>query len=224
MEPDRIEARARRILATLPPGVTLVAAAKSRTLEAVRAAMRGGIICIGHNYVQEAERMVGEIDTPVQWHMIGHLQRNKARKAAQLFDMVETVDSWRLAAALDRQCAAMGKEMSILVEINSGREASKTGVLPEEVDEFVQRLSRLEHLSVQGLMTMGPRFGDPEQARPYFQTTKAAFERLGASELPGVTMRHLSMGMSNSYLVAIEEGVNMVRIGSGIFGHGPGYG
>ena len=117
----------------------------------------------------------------------------------------------------------MGKVMPMLVEINSGRETSKAGVLPEGVDDFVQRLRHLEPLSVQGLMTMGPRFGDPERACPYFQAMRAAFERLGARELPGVAMRYLSMGMSNSYLVAIKEGANMVRIGSGIFGHGPAH-
>jgi len=218
MDPETIEGRASHILATLPPGVTLVAAAKSRTVEAVQAAIRGGIACMGHNYVQEAVAMVGVIDAPVQWHMIGHLQRNKAKRAVELFNLIETVDSWRLAAALDRHCADMGKVMPILVEINSGREGSKTGVMPEEVDDFVLRLIWLEHLHVQGLMTMGPRFGDPEKARPYFRATRTAFERLTALDLPGVTMRYLSMGMSNSYLVAIEEGANMVRIGSGIFG------
>ena len=108
--------------------------------------------------------------------------------------------------------------MPVLVEINSGREASKSGVLPEEVDGLVGRLHGLEHIRVQGLMTMGPRFGDPEEARPYFQATRAAFERLSTWSLPNATMRYLSMGMSNSYLVAIEEGANIVRIGTKIFG------
>jgi len=109
--------------------------------------------------------------------------------------------------------------MPVLVEINSGREASKTGVLPENVDGLMQRLSELQHICVQGLMTMGPRFGDPEEARPYFRATRVAFERLAAWNLANVTMRYLSMGMSNSYHVAIEEGANVVRIGTKIFGH-----
>ena len=140
------------------------------------------------------------------------------KKAVQLFDLIETADSWRLAEALDRRCAVIGKVLPVLVEINSGREISKTGVLPEDVDDLVQRLSELRHIRVQGLMTMGPRFGDPEQARPYFLATRATFERLSAWNLPNVTMRYLSMGMSNSYLVAIEEGANVVRIGTKIFG------
>jgi pyridoxal phosphate enzyme (YggS family) len=221
MSVGSIETRARHILETLPPGVTLVAAAKSRTLEEVEAAIQAGVTCVGHNYVQEAEQMIQVVGVRVRWHMIGHLQRNKAKKAVQLFDMIETVDSWRLAVTVDRHCAALGKVMPVLVEINSGREASKTGVLPEDVDGLAQQLSELEHIHLQGLMTMGPRFGDPEEARPYFRATREAFERLRALDLPNATMRYLSMGMSNSYLVAIEEGANIVRLGAEIFGHRP---
>lgn len=219
-----IQANVCHFLETLPQGVTLVAAAKSRSPTEVEAAIRAGIICVGHNYVQEAERMIPAFGYDVQWHMIGHLQRNKVKKAVQLFDMIETVDSLRLATAIDRRCAAIEKVMPILVEINSGREVAKTGVLPEDVDDLVQQLSTLQNIRVQGLMTMGPRFGDPEDARPYFQATRAVFERLSALNLPNVTMRYLSMGMSNSYLVAIEEGANMVRIGTQIFGERPAVG
>jgi len=150
--------------------------------------------------------------------MIGHLQKNKVKKAVRLFDMIETLDSWPLAKLIDRRCAAIGKIMPVLVEINSGREASKTGVLPEEVDDLVRRVSDLQHIRVQGLMTMGPRFGNPEDARPYFRATKEAFDRLAKANLPNVEMRYLSMGMSNSYQVALEEGANMVRLGTVLFG------
>jgi pyridoxal phosphate enzyme (YggS family) len=218
MNTRKIEENARHILDTLPKEITLVAAAKSRTPEEVKAVISAGVTCVGHNYVQEAERMILTVGHDVQWHMIGHLQRNKAKKAVQFFDMIETVDSLRLAVKLDRYCAAVGKVMPVLVEINSGREARKTGVLPEEVDDLVRRLSDLPSIQVQGLMTMGPRFGNPEDARPYFHATRTAFERLATLNLPNVSMRTLSMGMSNSYLVAIEEGANMVRIGSEIFG------
>jgi pyridoxal phosphate enzyme (YggS family) len=221
MNMEMIESNVKQIMASLPPGVTLVAAAKSRTPEEVEAAIRAGVTCVGHNYVQEARRMIPVVGHAVQWHMIGHLQRNKAKKAARLFDMVETIDSWRLAVALDRRCTAVDKDMPVLIEINSGREARKTGVLPEKVEELTRRLSQLQYLQVQGLMTMGPRFGDPEEARPYFRATRETFERLAALNLPNITMRTLSMGMSNSYRVAIEEGANMVRIGSQIFGQRP---
>ena len=213
-----IEENVRNILETLPLDVTLVAAAKTRTLEEVEAVIQAGVTHIGYNYVQEALPIIQTIGDRVVWHMIGHLQRNKAKAAVQHFDMIETVDSWRLAETLDRHCANLGKTIPVLVEVNSGREARKTGALPEEVDDLVRQLSQLQHIQVQGLMTMGPRFGDPEDARPYFRTTHQAFERLAALNLPNITMHTLSMGMSNSYLIAIEEGSNMVRIGTQIFG------
>jgi pyridoxal phosphate enzyme (YggS family) len=218
VDEEAIASAVKRILETLPAGVTLVAAAKARSVEGVRAAIRAGVTCVGHNYVQEAVRMMPLIQEPVRWHMIGHLQRNKAKKAVQLFDMIETLDSWRLAQEIERRCAVIDKVMPVLVEVNSGREASKTGVLPEQVDELVWQVSELAHVRIQGLMTMGPRFGDPEDARPYFQATREAFERLAAANIPNVEMRYLSMGMSNSYQVAIEEGANMVRIGTLLFG------
>ncbi len=154
----------------------------------------------------------------VQWHMIGHLQRNKVKKAVAIFDMIETIDSWRLAESVDQYCADEGKIMPVLIEINSGKESNKTGVLPENVEELVRKVSKLPHLRLQGLMTMGPRFGNPEDARPYFKETKAAFDRLKKTEIANVEIRYLSMGMSNSYQIAIEEGANIVRIGTKLFG------
>ena len=218
MNPTMIADRAARILKSLPPGVLLVAAAKTRTPEEVEAAIQGGVTMVGHNYVQEAEKIIKAIGRRARWHLIGHLQRNKAKKAVALFDMIETLDSWRLAQALDRHAANMGKIMPVLVEINSGKEAGKTGIFPEEVDDFVRQLSELSSIRVQGLMTMGPRFGDPEAARPYFRETKAAFDRLKEAGIPNVEMRWLSMGMSNTYKIAIEESANIVRIGTKLFG------
>jgi hypothetical protein len=221
---DSIAANVKRILETLPSGVILVAAAKARTAREVEEALRAGVAYVGHNYVQEAEQMIPliaankQLGQKVRWHMIGHLQKNKVKKAVRLFDMIETLDSWPLAELIDRRCAAMGLTMPVLVEVNIGREASKTGVLPEEVDDLVRRVSDLQHIRVQGLMTMGPRFGDPEDARPYFRATKEAFDRLAKADLPNVEMRTLSMGMSNSYQVALEEGANMVRLGTHLFG------
>jgi pyridoxal phosphate enzyme (YggS family) len=213
-----MEARYKEIRKGVPDYVTLVAAAKTRTVDEIRGAIDAGIEIIGENYVQEAEEVINALGDRARWHMLGHLQRNKVRKAAQLFDMIETVDSWRLAELIDRRCAAIGKRMPVLVEINSGREASKTGVLPEELDDLIQRLASLSHIHVQGLMTMGPRFGDPEDARPFFRETKKAFDRIAVAGVPNIEMRYLSMGMSNSYEVAIEEGSNMIRIGTKLFG------
>jgi pyridoxal phosphate enzyme (YggS family) len=207
----------KHVIDTIPPGVIVVAAAKGRTAEDVAAAIEAGITCVGHNYVQEAQRMISTLDDKANWHMIGHLQRNKVTKAIRLFDMIETLDSVRLAKAINRHCAALGKTMPVLIEINSGREATKTGILPEEVNALVAALAGMEHIHVQGLMTMGPRFGNPEDARPYFRATRETFERLSALNLPNVTMRYLSMGMSNSYRGAIEEGANIIRIGTALF-------
>jgi pyridoxal phosphate enzyme (YggS family) len=203
---------------SVPDHVTIVAAAKTRTVDEIKEAIEAGIEIIGENYVQEAEKAISVLGDQAKWHMIGHLQRNKAKQAVQLFDMIETLDSWRLAEVIDRRCAAIGKTMPVLVEINSGREPNKTGVLPEDMDELIQKLAGLSHIQVRGLMTMGPQFGDPEDARPFFQETKKAFDHIATAGIPNVEMRYLSMGMSNSYRVAIEEGSNMIRIGTDLFG------
>ena len=209
---------ARGILEALPPGVMLVAAAKGRSVEQVRAAIRAGIRHVGHNYVRDAEAMISHVPEPVCWHMIGHVQTNKVRKVVELFDIVESVDSLRLAQEIDRRLVSLGQVMPVLIEVNSGQEQGKSGVTPQELDGLVRQVGSLSHLQVLGLRTMGPRFGDPEEARPFFRATRLAFERLARAPLPHAEMRFLSMGMSNSYRVAIEEGANMVRIGTLLFG------
>lgn len=215
---DAVGESVRRILATIPPDVVLIAAAKTRSLEEVQAVIEIGVTHIGYNYLQEALPIIQTIGKGAEWHFIGHLQRNKAKIVVQNFDMVETVDSLRLAQTLNRHCANFRKKMPILIEINSGRESNKTGILPEDVDAFIQQINMLENLHIEGLMTMGPRFGDPEESRPYFKATREAFERLATKKIPNVEMRYLSMGMSNSYQIAIEEGANIVRIGTKLFG------
>jgi PLP dependent protein len=206
------------LLHELPPGVKLVAAAKGHPPADVLEAIRAGVRVVGENYLQEAEEAYAAIGKAVEWHFIGSLQTNKVKTAVRLFDLIETVDSAPLAEAIDRQCAALGKVMRVLVEVNSGREAQKSGVLPEDTTALVRQLAHLRNIRVQGLMTMGPRFGDPEEARPYFSVTRRLFDQLKSLALPGVEMRYLSMGMTNTYRVALAEGANMVRIGSKIFG------
>ena len=215
---NTIKASVVKFLNSIPSGVMLVAAAKTRTPEEVQAAIQAGIKVIGYNYLQEAERMYQSIGNAVQWHMIGHLQRNKVKKAVRIFNMIETIDSVQLAELVDKRCVLEDKIMPVLVEINSGKESNKTGVLPDEVDELISEISDLPHLRIQGLMTMGPRFGNPEDARSYFKATKNAFDRLSRAGIPNVEMCYLSMGMSNSYHIAIEEGANIVRIGTKLFG------
>ncbi|MBN2612447.1 MAG: YggS family pyridoxal phosphate-dependent enzyme [Bacteroidales bacterium] len=204
---------------SIPAHVLLVAAAKTRLPEEVRAAIGAGIKVIGYNYVQEAENMHGFIDNQVQWHMIGHLQKNKVKKAVMLFDMIETIDSVELAEMVNKQCISAGKIMPVLIEINSGKESNKTGVLPENVFSLIKQINNLPNIQIQGLMTMGPRFGDPEEARPYFKIAKSLFDEVKKAGIPNTEMRFLSMGMSNSYKIAVEEGANIVRIGTMLFGN-----
>lgn len=218
MRPEEITERVRDIMEGLPDGVILVGAVKTRTPEEVAAAMTGGLTHLGHNYVQEAERMKGQLPDEAVWHLIGHLQRNKAKKAVELFDLVETLDSLRLAEELDKRAAAAGRTLPVLIEVNSGHEPNKTGALPERVEELASSVERLAHLRLEGLMTMGPDEGDPELARPYFRTTRELFERLAGRDLPTASLKWLSMGMSNSFRVALEEGANIVRLGTILFG------
>ncbi len=213
-----IRENVQQLLNELPGGVELIAAAKTRTVEEVLEAVESGIKIVGENYVQEAEKIHGVIGNKAKWHLLGHLQKNKVKKAVTLFDMIETVDSVDLATEIDKRCAQIGKVMPVLVEINSGREKQKSGVLPENAEQLIRAISSLPNIKVTGLMTMGPRFGNPEDSRPYFVTTRKTFDRIKALELPDIEMTHLSMGMTNSYKIALEEGANMVRIGTKIFG------
>jgi len=207
-----------KILEELPEGVSLVGAGKTRTPQEILEAVEAGLEIIGENYVQEAERAFQVVGGKVKWHMIGHLQSNKAKNAVRVFDLIETVDSVKLARAIDRACGKIDKVMPILMEINSGEESQKAGVMPEDAIPLVRDMSELNNIKLMGLMTMGPFAGDPENSRPYFQKTKKLFEEIKAMGLPGVEMKYLSMGMSNSYKVALEEGANIVRIGTKLFG------
>ena len=207
-----------KILDELPDGVELVAAAKARLPEEVLEAVQSGIKMVGENYVQEAEKAYEMVGNKVKWHFVGHLQKNKVKKAVKLFDMIETVDSVEIAQEIDKRCQRIGKVMPILVEINSGEEEQKSGVLPPDAERLIREISGLKNIKVMGLMTMGPRFGNPEDSRPCFIKTRKIFDRIKKLGLANVEMRYLSMGMTNSYKVAIEEGANIVRIGTKLFG------
>jgi pyridoxal phosphate enzyme (YggS family) len=213
-----IREKVKRILEELPPGVQLVGAGKTRSPEEILEAVEAGLEIVGENYVQEAERAFEVIGHRVKWHLIGHLQRNKAKKAVPIFDMIETVDSMKLACEIDRICHKTGKVMPVLIEINSGEEEQKAGVFPSRAASVIREIASLERIRVRGLMTMGPFTGDPEEARPYFRIARELFEAIRAMQIPGVDLRYLSMGMSNSYRIALEEGANLVRIGTKIFG------
>ncbi|MCK4401525.1 YggS family pyridoxal phosphate-dependent enzyme [bacterium] len=212
-----------RVREEIPDNVTIVLAGKTRTPEEIDEVIEAGATDIGENYVQEAEAMydsLGEKAKKVRWHMIGHLQKNKINKALGIFDVIQTVDSLEKAAAIDKRAQGIEKPVSIYLEINIGSEMTKAGIKPEYevIENLVREISKLEHLSFEGLMTMGPRFGNPEDSISYFRKTKNIFERIKALNLPRVKTETLSMGMSNSYKIAIEEGSNMIRLGTVVFG------
>ncbi|MEW5825697.1 MAG: YggS family pyridoxal phosphate-dependent enzyme [Candidatus Bipolaricaulota bacterium] len=211
--------RVQYLLRSVPADVVVLAAAKLRTPDEIRAALDAGLGIIGENYVQEALAMQTALGRGgAEWHLIGHLQRNKAKDAVHAFDLIQTLDSMRLGGAVDAAARAAGRIMPVLVEVNSGREPQKAGVLPENAADLVQALDRLDALQVLGLMTMGPVVADPEALRTVFRDTRRLFETFARENFARARMSILSMGMSNSYRVAIEEGATMVRIGSALFG------
>jgi len=218
-----------RIREEIPKDVTIVLSVKTRTVEQIEEAIDAGVADIGENYVQEAGQMYSALQkkaAKVKWHMIGHLQTNKINKALRIFDVIQTVDSLEKAAAIDKRVEGVRKKViPVYIEINIGSEFSKAGIKPAEhepfeeyIEKLIRDMSKLEHIRLEGLMTMGPRLGNPEDVRPYFRRTREIFEKTKALALPNVNMKYLSMGMTNSYGVAIEEGSNMIRIGTAIFG------
>lgn len=208
----------KKFLKEIPSDITLVVAVKGRTVEEVQEAIESGIKYIGENYLQEAERKYPLIGKVVRWHFIGHIQKRKSKKIVELFDMVETLDSIEIAEELDSASLQFGKVTPVLVEINSGREPQKSGLMPENVESFIKKVSRFRNIKIRGLMTMGPLFGNTEKLRPYFIETRKLFEDIKKKNIQNVEMEFLLMGMSSSYKVAIEEGANIIRIGTLIFG------
>ncbi|MGC8977377.1 MAG: YggS family pyridoxal phosphate-dependent enzyme [Candidatus Ratteibacteria bacterium] len=213
-----IKERIKEILKEVPENVILLAATKQRTIEEIKEAIECGIKVIGENYVQEAEKKFEKIGRKVRWHMIGHLQTNKVKKAIEIFDMIETVDSFKLAKEIDKEAKKRKIIFPVLIEVNSGKEIQKSGVLPEDLEKLIYEISKLENIKVEGLMTMGPLLNNPEDIRPYFKLTKELFDKLKNLSYPNVEMKYLSMGMTDTWKIAIEEGANIIRIGTGIFG------
>jgi len=214
-----IERNITQLLAEIPSEIQVVAAAKGRRPGEVLEAVRAGITVIGENYVKEAKEAYELVGNRAVWHFIGTLRKHDVRKTAlEIFDMIESVDSLEIATEINRKCAQIGKMMPVLIEVNSGREPQKSGVLPEDAEQLVREISVLRNIKVMGLMTMGPRFGNPEGFRPYFAETRMTFERIKGLKLLNAEMKYLSMGMTNSYKVAIEQGANIIRIGTKIFG------
>jgi len=202
-----------------PASVRLVAVSKTMGIERVAEAIDAGARILGENYIQEArEKFNALYDRPVQWHFIGHLQSNKAKYAVRMFDLIHSVDSLKLARALDKEARKHSKVQKILIQVNISREETKSGIDATEVVELIEQIGKLENLQIKGLMTMPPFFDAPEQARPFFQQLARLGDRISEKHFTGVDMDELSMGMTGDFEVAIAEGATLVRIGTAIFG------
>jgi len=202
-----------------PEDVKLVAVSKTVPPDRIRAAYDAGLRDFGENRVQEANAKRAALsDLTVTWHLVGHLQTNKAKLARELFHCVHSLDSLRLAQKLDEAAVCSGERLPVLIEVNLGEEQTKSGVREQDVLPLAEQVSRLATIELRGLMVLPPFFEDPEQARPFFRRLRELAGTIGSASLPGVSMRELSMGMSHDFEVAIEEGATMVRIGTAIFG------
>ena len=221
---ERLEEVGRRIKAAAiragrsPEAVDLVAVSKTVDLPRIREGIAAGIRILGENRVQEAEEKISELGRSVSWHLVGHLQTNKAKLAVSLFDLIHSLDSLRLAEALERQAIMQGKAVPVLVEVNLAQEESKSGVMPEDVIPLLRSCSSMSHLHVMGLMAVPPFLEEVEEVRPYFRRLRELAGKISALQIERVEMRHLSMGMSHDFEIAIEEGATLVRIGTAIFG------
>ena len=206
------------IISQIPSHVTIVAAAKTQSVATIQAAYDAGLRQFGHNYLQEAVAMKPHLPKDITWRMIGHLQRNKLNKALETVHTLDTLDSLRTATSLNAKCEAAGIIFPVMIEVNSAREERKAGVLPDNVLEFAEQLIPLKNLQLTGLFTMGAAFTAPQAQRPYFKLTKQLFDDLKQKEASNFTIENLSMGMSASYEIAIEEGASMIRLGTILFG------
>ena len=202
-----------------PRRVRLVAATKTVPVERIREGIDAGLSILGENRVQEAlPKIEALVQTQAQWHFIGHLQRRKVRSILGLFDLIHSVDSWELAHEIDRRAEEAGLVQDVLLEVNVGGESTKAGFRPDDLVHLVETMAPLTHLRIKGLMAIPPPTVEAESARPYFIKIRELAQAVAAKAIPGVMMDELSMGMSNDYAVAVEEGATLVRVGSAIFG------
>jgi pyridoxal phosphate enzyme (YggS family) len=201
-----------------PDSVKLVGVTKTVDVERIKEAVSAGLQILGENYVQEARDKINAFGGPVKWHFVGRLQTNKAKYAVKLFDLIQTVDSFRLAKELDHRAQPLDRTIPIIIQVNLAGEATKGGVKPAECLSLIKQLSTLKNLQIRGLMTMPPFFDQPERARPYFAQLRELSQELAEAQVPGVEMHELSMGMSGDFETAIEEGATLIRVGTAIFG------
>ncbi len=211
---ERIEKAARKA-GRDPREVKLVAVSKTVEVARIKEAIEAGATILGENYVQEAQKKIEEIGKLVSWHFIGHLQSNKVKYAVRLFDMIHSVDSIPLAEELNRRMEQTGQMMSVMIEVNLSKEATKFGTDEETLWNLARGIQDLKHLSLEGLMTMPPYFDSPEMSRPYYVALRELKKKMTKE---GIPVKELSMGMSNDFEIAIEEGATFVRVGTAIFG------
>ncbi len=191
---------------------------KTQSVKSILESIQAGATMIGENRVQEAEKKIPSLPSSIEKHLIGHLQRNKVKKAVQLFDVIQSVDSLRLAKKIDEECKKIAKTMPVMLEVNTSGEEQKNGFLPDEVINSLKEISQLESLKIIGLMTLAKFESNPENCRESFKLLKDLFKQAQTLNIPNTDLRHLSMGMSNDYKVALEEGSTIIRVGTGIFG------
>lgn len=209
---------ARRKHSDMPAQVELVAVTKNHDIHAMQEAIDAGVLRIGENRIQEAEKKAAILGRNVSWHLIGHLQTNKVKQAVGLFDLIHSVDSEKLLLEINRIAQAFNKVQNILIQVNIAREDRKFGVPQEDAAKLAKLAGALDHVLLRGLMTIAPHYEDAEMTRPVFREMYALFTELQNMKIPNTDIQCLSMGMSNDYEVAVEEGANIVRIGTGIFG------
>jgi pyridoxal phosphate enzyme (YggS family) len=214
---DRIAGAAQRA-GRDPSSIKLVVVTKTVDVERIREAVAAGAVILGENRVQEAKEKIEKLGPVASWHLIGHLQTNKAKYAVKLFDLIHSVDSIELASEIDKQAAKIGKIQDVLIEVSIAGEASKAGVGVSEVISLVKDAANLKNISIKGLMTIPPFLDDPEEVRPYFHKLRELATSIAQEKIPNVSMQELSMGMSGDFEAAVEEGATMVRVGSAIFG------
>ncbi|WP_182188188.1 YggS family pyridoxal phosphate-dependent enzyme [Pectinatus frisingensis] len=212
-----IEAAKKR-QAAMSKKVKLIAVTKNHTVAEMREAIDAGADTIGENRVQEAWEKYGQLDRQVAWHLIGHLQTNKVKHAVKIFDFIESVDSIKLAETINKEAAKLNKIQNILIQVNLAKELSKTGIYIEDLNALLQDVDNLSSLKLQGLMFIAPNLDNLEQVRPMFKKMYTLFEKVKHLHFHNADIRYLSMGMTHDYKIAVEEGANIVRVGTAIFG------
>jgi len=211
---ERIE-RAAQKAGRDPKEIKLVAVSKTVEVARIKEAVEAGVSILGENYVQEAQKKIEALGKPVPWHFIGHLQSNKAKYAIRLFDVIHSIDSIPLAEELNRRAEQPDRVVKVMIEVNLSKEATKFGTDEQRMLNLARRIQTFKHLSLEGLMTMPPYFDLPEMSRPYYVALRELKERMTKG---GIPMKELSMGMSNDFEIAIEEGATYIRVGTAIFG------